>query len=102
MLLFFGHGMWEGLQQHGSLVCSFRQLVSAEAIERAAVEVCFRSTFVRLLNTCCAEVLVALGEPVRLELQSARDEARLQAGPPSRILRSHSRGHAPARQDKRR
>lgn len=80
VLLFCGHGVWQGSPQHGNLVCSFKQLVSAEAIERVATEARFSGTFVRLLNMCEAEGSpAAQGEPVRQEAQGARDEARLQA-----------------------
>eukprot|EP00798_Chlamydomonas_sp_ICE-L_P013591 gene13591-biopygen22709 len=44
VLLFCGHGMWQGSPQHGSLVCSFKQLVTAEAIECVAEK--FQGTFV--------------------------------------------------------
>lgn len=80
VLLFCGHGVWQGSPLHGSLVCSFKQLLTAEAIERVAALCRFRGTFVRLLNMCEAEgAPAAIGEPLRLEAQGARDDARLQA-----------------------
>eukprot|EP00798_Chlamydomonas_sp_ICE-L_P019803 gene19803-biopygen28650 len=42
--------MWQGSPQHGSLVCSFKHLVTAEAIECVAAK--FKGTFVRLLSMC--------------------------------------------------
>ena len=63
VLLFCGHGMWQGSPQHGSLVCSFKQLVTAEAIECVAAK--FKGTFVRLLNMCDAEGLQQLKDGLR-------------------------------------
>lgn len=60
VLLFCGHGMWQGAQQHGSMVCSFKQLVTAEAIESVVADTKFNGTFVRLLNMCDDAVSTAL------------------------------------------
>eukprot|EP00798_Chlamydomonas_sp_ICE-L_P029237 gene29237-biopygen8540 len=62
----------EGSPQHGSLVCSFKQLVTAEAIECVAEK--FKGTFVRLLNMCDAE-----GESTLKDGQGTRDAVRLRA-----------------------
>eukprot|EP00798_Chlamydomonas_sp_ICE-L_P008337 gene8337-biopygen13470 len=71
VLLFCGHGMWQGSPQHGSLVCSFKQLVTVEAIECVAEK--FKGTFVRLLNMCDAE-----GESMLKDGQGTRDAVRLR------------------------
>eukprot|EP00798_Chlamydomonas_sp_ICE-L_P000252 gene252-biopygen2254 len=70
-VLFCGHGMCQGSPQHGSLVCSFKQLVTAEAIECVAEK--FKGTFVRLLNMCDAE-----GESTLKDGQGTRDAVRLR------------------------
>lgn len=52
VLLFCGHGVNEGSCHHGTLVCSYKSLVSAEAINNIVAEQKFKGTFIRILNMC--------------------------------------------------
>jgi hypothetical protein len=86
VLLFCGHGAWEGSSLHGSLVCSFNQRVSAEGIEAIASKCGFRGTFVRMLNMCRAEgqpVPASMGGPplAGRALRDATESARTGTSP---------------------
>jgi hypothetical protein len=52
VLLFCGHGTWSGSTQHGALVCSFGQQITAQEIEDIVAQQGFTGTFVRVLNMC--------------------------------------------------
>eukprot|EP00798_Chlamydomonas_sp_ICE-L_P024379 gene24379-biopygen18847 len=52
VLLFCGHGTWSGSTQHGALVCSFGQQITAQDIEDIVAQQGFTGTFVRVLNMC--------------------------------------------------
>ena len=52
LLLFCGHGMNEGSPRHGTLVCSYKHLVSAEAIDAVVAAQRFCGTLIRVLNMC--------------------------------------------------
>ena len=56
-LLFCGHGVNEGSSRHGTMVCSYKELLTAESIDEVVAAQRFRGTFIRVLNMCKAEAM---------------------------------------------
>lgn len=75
VLLFCGHGVWNGSAQHGALVCSYGQQLPAEEIESIAAQQRFKGTFVRVLNMCEAEGYMGSADST-LAYHASRAETR--------------------------
>ncbi len=74
VLLFCGHGVNEGSFCHDTLVCSYKQLVSAEAIDAVVRAQCFDGTLIRVLNTCESEWVAPFNQHGRSQRDAARTD----------------------------
>lgn len=77
VLLFCGHGVNEGSLRHGTLVCSYKQLLTAESIDEVVAAQRFRGTFIRVLNMCEAEAVGPDSQPFQ-HGRSQRDAAKAE------------------------
>eukprot|EP00798_Chlamydomonas_sp_ICE-L_P013424 gene13424-biopygen22536 len=76
VLLFCGHGTWSGSTQHGALVCSFGQQITAQEIEDIVAQQGFTGTFVRVLNMCEEEGYPSNNEAPSLTFYESRAKAK--------------------------
>eukprot|EP00798_Chlamydomonas_sp_ICE-L_P032846 gene32846-biopygen6889 len=76
VLLFCGHGTWSGSTQHGALVCSFGQQITAQEIEDIVAQQGFTGTFVRVLNMCMEEGYPSNNEAPSLTFYESRAKAK--------------------------